>query len=795
MLLLTYACGAEGGCNGCQQQPIPGGFPAGDQFQNAIQVRLSKEGVSFISKNFDKLMIATLPGGLTFDIPPSGCQSDNRVCCNGGTCQASLTLQKVSIEPSAAANLKLDISATVKTTKIQFKTKQVFTWWTCDIEYDSTDSSPSTLGLKGSMQLKIGSGKKLEISSGDTTLQNFECGDIRISGSWYCSVVDFLCPLLEGVFEDQIKGMLNDTVAGLVKDLPTGQESRFDLASFMKSFSPKTEGAMDYLIWGGSYAKAENSGISVGAVGGFRPATPSPCVEDCSAPGAACAAPPLPQIALSSTFSGNQRPDGKSFHVGIGVDKQTLTAAAYAMYGSGALCLDVGTSVLPQLSSDLFSLLVPSLSNLTTGQSVPITLAVRPGNPPEFALGKGTYHQESGGKVVIDDPLIKLSLKEIGIDVYANIEQRPIRLFTVRGDLILPILLFADAKGALQPILGDLNGALTNVKIENNDLISESPEDLAKLFPTLLGLAAGFLGTGFEPIPLPEVSGMRLALDEGSITTVDQNQVLAIFAELAFATATKSSAATKAEIVKIHLPETDEFAVSRRQDARRPPSIALKVNTTLRPRLAKQEALLEWTYRINGGFYQPWRTDQLAEIHDPRFWLQGIFTIDVISRVQGRPETIDPTPVRLRFAIDTVPPKVRIVRRGPRLEAEVYDAVSPKEEIALRWRIDGQVLDHSANQRAIVVGEKQSVELEATDWAGNRARSSIIEPEPTLATAVEPARTGQGCSVSAGEGASGSTVLLLLALVVSGFWRRARGSNSESTRQVQRGRPRGTSRL
>ena len=51
-----------------------------------------------------------------------------------------------------------------------------------------------------------------------------------------------------------------------------------------------------------------------------------------------------------------------------------------------------------------------------------------------------------------------------------------------------------------------------------------------------LGLVAGMLGDAISPIDLPDMQGFSLIIDEGGITSVDGDTLLAIYADLAYAT-------------------------------------------------------------------------------------------------------------------------------------------------------------------------------------------------------------------------------------------------------------------
>jgi uncharacterized protein YaiE (UPF0345 family) len=293
LLAICSACGSSG-CQGCTPEPIPGGFPAQHKFDNAMQVRLSSSGLSFMEKNLGSLISMLVPGGLSFTIPPTGCTSGNqKICCNSTPCTATMAISSAQLTPTPQSTLKLNMRASVQTSKIKFEQYVLLGWISCDITYDSAKATPSTLGMLADVNFVIDAAdqKKMKIVRGATTLQDFDCGDVDITGGALCTVADWFCPLFKGMIEDKLMETLDSTVDGMLKNLPMGQEGRFDVASFMQSFSPQTRGSVDYMIWGGGYAAAENAGMSFGVMGGFRPASYSICVPNCEKPGAGCDAP------------------------------------------------------------------------------------------------------------------------------------------------------------------------------------------------------------------------------------------------------------------------------------------------------------------------------------------------------------------------------------------------------------------------------------------------------------------------------------------------------------------------
>ena len=795
LLIIVAACSSSGssGCAGCDgSTTIPGGFPASARMDNGAQVRLSQTGMSFLENNTSSLLTTLVPGGLSFAIPPTGCSSSTKICCNtGANCKAALTLSKTQLTPTPSSTIKAKIDAIIKTSKMQVKLT-VGLSFTCDIQYDSTKSSPSTVGLATDVDLVVQANNqnKLAIKIGDPTISNFDTGDLAISGTWYCSVGNFLAKipglstLIENEVKKQLKSTMNTALGTLLKDLPLGMESRMDVGTLLATVSPRTTGIMDYSIYAGGHAKAEQSGMSIGAMAGFRAPTHNPCVPDCTKPAGKCSKPQKTAISWSSSFKGNKRPDGKDFHVGIGVHRQALDHAAYAFYDSGGLCLDIGSSTVPQLTSSIFTLLLPSLKTLTEGKNTPLVLAIRPRKPPTITLGKGTYTTDSKGVPTITEPLLNLKAKDLAIDLYLMGDERYFRAFTIVTDMEIPVLLYANSKNQLQPMIGDLTKALSNIRLENNELMTEKPSVVTGLLPTLISMASGMLGDAIAPIDLPAVSGIKLILDSGSITSVDKvgssYDMLAIFAKLGISKTTTPAPApspampeplppveTLASIDTFLVPPTEGFRLTGQGD-NSGPTLILRLDAVVSPEYAGKP--LEFAYRVDGGLYRSWTTSRLLTITDPLFLVQGRHTVEVMARVAGEYQTLDPTPEKIQLLIDTVAPTAKLVRTANGVKVEAQDMVDSTKQLQVSWSVDGGPFGVYSNQLEATVPEGVAVAVRVKDSAGNETFASLGSGDTWSEEMPDDINAG-GCALG-GAGLAGGVVLPLLGLMLLGLRRR-----------------------
>jgi MYXO-CTERM domain-containing protein len=274
---------------------------------------------------------------------------------------------------------------------------------------------------------------------------------------------------------------------------------------------------------------------------------------------------------------------------------------------------------------------------------------------------------------------------------------------------------------------------------------------------------------------LPDIQGISIILKDGSITSVDNKEVLAIFGELGFgSTTTTNGIETDASIDHFEMPATKAFSVSHNPRRENPPIFTLRLGATVPQALQESTNEIEFSYRIDGGFYRPWTKQQTLEISNPIFWLQGKHSIEVISRIVGKPATADRTPVLLPIIIDTEPPQVRLVKTSKGYRAEVFDVIAAPEEIKLSWQIGDSPATRFGDNNEIVVADDEEVYLEVIDTAGNKATAANYQID------TAPEATG-GCSVASGTQDREFGSFALLALLFGAMvWRRRRRSSAKA---------------
>ncbi|MBA3455051.1 MAG: hypothetical protein H0T42_18320 [Deltaproteobacteria bacterium] len=674
--------GSGSGCGGCGFEPIPGGFAPAKREVNAGQVRVSQTALAKIAADPASIIgglvgtTGSTPGVIEFPVPAS-CGGSTEICCVNGapspTCgPLEIDLVKRATDPArlvltpvqGASRLDITVRARVKT-KMDLKVKT--SGITCDVDLDTTrGSSPDILitTQMGFPQDATTGTTRIAAQGSTVTLQN---EDIQLSGGITCSIAGAFIGTVRGLLEDQVAGILEDQIneatckaceSGQVAECGSsfatactdkvcqvtdrclqevGMTGRARGSSLFASLSPGTTGALDLYEVLGGYADTNNGGIALGMLGGMQPGGADR--DRCGPRGVEPMDPgTLPQSAF---FAGNVRPDNNvPFDVAIGLHKWQLGAFAYAGYDGGLLCLTIGNDTVAQLSTDTLALLSRSLGKLVD-TNAPMAVGLRPQSQPTITLGKNTFMTDAMMNVTLLEPLLDINFKAMEIDFFASIDDQYVRVFTVVSDVHLPVGLQVTGMGELQPVIGDVEDAFTNVSVKNSEAITETPADLANLFPNLLGLVLPQLSGGLSPISLPAIGGLNLAVVD--ITAVDNDNFLAIFANLVTALPARP-VVTDVRLAGVAEPATAIAKDPSQWKANRPPSVTLDFGAALNH---------EWSIKVDDGAWSPWSANRRPTLSRGVFWIPGQHKIEVRAREIGKPETIDTTPELIEVVLGT----------------------------------------------------------------------------------------------------------------------------------------------
>lgn len=387
-----------------------------------------------------------------------------------------------------------------------------------------------------------------------------------------------------------------------------GVEGRLAVGSFLPVGGSGAQA--DLLLAAGGDTTASDAGFSLGVRGGARAVAVSGCVKPLTAPG-------LPPLGLPD-FDG-QAPS--PYDVGLSISGQWLSRVLLHAQQSGALCLEIGNETVGVLESSLIATFLPSVGKLTHGQNVPLRIVLRPVNPPTATVGAGTIDANTGKPL---DPLIRVDWDDVELDLYALLEERQVRLFTLSMDLSLPFALAITGCSELTPVLGDLASAVTDVKALNSELLPEDLTALQALVPSMISFIEPQLAGRLAALTLPQFGGwqVKLLATKGLTggPTLPGYQHVGMFAQLQ-AAGTFCTVPTP----RLHLTWVERTPSG--------PVLRVEAPGVLDP---------EYQVRVAGGFWSPWRKAPggALPLSHPRLSLPGRHPVEVRVRAAAVPEGV-----------------------------------------------------------------------------------------------------------------------------------------------------------
>jgi hypothetical protein len=519
---------------------------------------------------------------------------------------------------------------------------------------------------------------------------------------------------------------------------PLGLEGRTNVGSLLGTFGAPPDAALDVSIIAGGLqapvgtqpakpslnATPANS-IQIGVMGGTRAPAPASCVP----PAVWTDLPTPPEM----NFDTEAHADGfNDYGIGISVSDPFMNKGLFDAWQSGMLCLNIAQENVSLLSSTLFSALLTNLDALTHKENVPMAVALRPTQPPNIRVGKGTT-KVMNGMTVIDDPIITMNLPKVHVDFYAFLEERYTRLFTIETDLSVPIGLdfVPSSTGtgtSVNLLLGTITAPLEKTSCLNNLMNVESDEECKNFLPGVIGLVSGQLTNALPSFDIPAFQGIQLDVmgAKGSIPTTDHSGFdhLALFAKLSIAPAGPEVAGvrTTADIVDSFIP-----AQPKPMDATTQPRVTIQATATGARSL--QFHGYEYNYRVDGGAWTFWTPDAKFVVDSPVLRLPGNHDIEVRARMIGLPTSIDTEGAHVSVSVDYSAPTValKVDPVSGKLMTSAFDDSTPVDQIAFRYSFNGgewsapgptQLVDLSE------LGNSPWVRVEATDLSGHAAIAS-----------------------------------------------------------------------
>lgn len=855
LTMFMAACSADScGCDGFVAQPFPPEHYDKTMPQGA-QVRLSPTGLGFVEDNIGPIIDGALPGGLDICLPkdtagdPKLCfpyvearnmyhSSGEQPFCTDGTegCQLNLTIEETVLTPTPPNQLQVKITIGNLNQTIPFETDiDVVGNVKCDItpfKQGAGLNTPATVTAYVPVTFNIDQNsptRDLRIDLGDIDLDLRDL-DFNLAGNWKCAVATGLRGLIRGIVEDLIRDELAGVVDGAVQEqlcvtcaddpnacpdnatcngddiceynntqecvpAPLGVEGQLQLSQIIGEFTQEPDANVDVLFKMADYANVD-TGVTLTGRTGFQQTAISQC-----APIDPTTRPSFEAIPLSPTITGDVNPNtGQPFMVGIGVHKRMIEHLLWSTWASGATCLMAGSDVADQLSTSTLSVLLRSIRTLADNENREVQIQIVPQRKPEVVLGANTV-MEDGDGYKVEEGLLTIDWKDMDVHMYGYVQDRWTRLFTVRIDLYLPVAVVPDGMGKLAVVLGDFEEAIQNVRPTNAGILSDNPDRLADLIPTLVGLAVPSLASALDlAFDLPEFFGLRVALEQGDIVAVDNNTMIAIFANLeaggTMAMAFPVLPQPVIESYEVNYPEVIEEGQLVR------PVAEVNVRGIL-PGPIMQELTpgeeVEFSWRINGGIWSMYRRSDTLKIDSAALVLPGEHLVEVRARMTGDHYTVNREyTAAVTIPIDYQPPTLEIEREGEVLSFIAEDLTDTPDQLRFRYRVhDGEkarAWSAWGERREVSFADLQvqrsfRLEVEVRDRSGKVASDQQtvhlgLAPQadatPTSAGDEVAGEPQAGCS-SAGVGSSGNlpgglpaSLLLLLGMFGMSAKRRRR---------------------
>lgn len=797
LLAMFSACGQSSGCSGCDSEGEP--FPDKDRIHAAIQVRLAEDGIAFLEENLEPLITELLPEGLGICIPGQGgdiiglvqwgfCQDR----CDDGSqgCQLQIAIGGVDLQPVEPNKLRATVIFEQLAAQIDVFANPIVDCFisinapgfpvTVDLDLSTPDPTRDLTFSIADPQFRLAD-LNLRLRGGQGFLSPL-C-DIIDGAINFPVIGDLILDLLQGF----IVGPLTDLLAGFVEDFtcrtcedagdcpieggvqcidgrcqldgvcipaPLGVEGEIALSSLASDFySAGTNAELGYLITPGSYAEVENGGLSLGIIGGAT-SERDRCVP-------VRAQPSTDEPPRAGLLRGNLDPSGRRFEVGIGISDRFVEHGLWAAFNGGSLCITIGGGQIEQLNAATLGVALPGLRGLTRSNNAPIALTLSPQEVPGFRIGANTVmpDPDDPGQFILDDPLLTLELTELWIDFHAFMEGRWTRLFSLKADVIVPIgIAFAPDNGLI-PVIGDLGGALQNLETANGEIMTDDPNRLVDLLPVLIGpLLNGALAGLSDPIQLPDIMGYEINLQENSVTGIEENTMIGLFANLQRAPEVegegfRAAVNTTAEVFEMHVPPTEQFAMDGAYTWRRP-FVRLLVDAFDG---TGDDVPMEFSWKVDGQSWSLFTPSKDLIVRSPAFLLQGKHQIQVRARRVDDYRTLDPTPATVEVIIDSIPPTLSLSEDDGRITITATDMVSAAADLLIEVRVDGG--DWISVADGIFDADPgQIIEVRATDEAGNHAVDGLAIQESALIgrRAPIPEGAGGGCGDCGGCKVGGS---------------------------------------
>ncbi|HJZ86073.1 MAG TPA: hypothetical protein VKN99_12930, partial [Polyangia bacterium] len=787
IVLVCASQGCQGGCSLGQVKPLPAPLPKDQTVEGGVQVRIAPAGFSKLESALPDLLRTAFADGVC--VPHQrygtvGSFSSLEICggygCAGGAegCRAQIAVDSMSFQVPDGGPLTVDTVFEITSLPLEI------TWFgaaSCTMDITTTAPAHVVADVVFATDPQTGV-LAVHLAPGGVRMATLP---LRYQGcSVLAPIANSLQPLLGTSIGQAIVQALSPLFDQILQQFlpePLGVQGLIDSGALVHALSPSTQAHMEARIVPGGYVDVRGGGLSLGVIAGLNsdldPTTRNPgtngvgtyheharCVPDLP-----LVLPDLPRQPTRGTFSlspvpafaGLPEPPGD---FAIGVSRRFLQMAGFHIVNSGTLCLGLGAAELGlPFNVGTVAIVIPSLATLADDGKASMFIVLRPQRALDLDVGTGA--RDGSGNVT--DPALKLLIHELKADLYAFLDQRYVRAFTLGIDLNVGVDLqfTSDAMGnpALQPVLQGINTQNLQISVENTALLSESQDRLQMVFPMLAQLLVPVLSGQLKPVTLPRVGGFTLGQLRMGRVDAGQERFMAIYASLQRATplleAPRLSTRARVAALVVPPPEVIRDAVMLPEGPTRTTGLA-RVTLELDADGAGPTDVVEWQWRADGGLWRPYQRDPRPTLALPEFLLQGHHFLEVRARANGDWKREDLHPVRLDMLIDSVPPSLRPHVEGDLLVLGGSDLVTADQ--ALRY----QVQPVGGDWRALPDGTLTRSQAEALAAPGGGWLDARVRDEAGNLTALrvdvgaafhgrETQAAGCNCSLGGARGGGG----------------------------------------
>jgi len=604
------------------------------------------------------------------------------------------------------------------------------------------------------------------------------CVDDLIPGAdndWECD--ELLCPIMNGVFnvvetlysvlEPALRPLVNTIVQELINRLappmPLLTESLIDtgglIAELPSSARSKPLGMRLAVMPGAFTVDCANAapgecetdptiGMNIATELGFEAAA-YPDAEDWPA---GCvrideeALPvfPSPQPVMLPPIWTDADGNDHTYAIGMSLAEAGMNQLAWALYGSGMICIDIDSGQIEALtgqagllSTGTFGLIAGEIVSIA-GPTAPVLVRIRPTQAPVIDFIEGAGPQE---------PQVDFTLDRLKLEFFIEVDRRWIRAFATLVDVGMKLQMSPERDEEDVPIL--VVQVAEGPTVDGFEMVYDEPvagSDLENTLPALLDVVLGTFLSEALVFPVDLAGPLSSALGTPVNAAIDHVAVRGEGGD-ELTLYTSMSMVEQAPYRLIQLPS---LSLPSQASAVQLAEGAAWVDIAL-----PGGEDLEFSFRVDGGPWRSWRelgAQGLLRVEQARLALIGDHRVELRQRRQGDWNQIPQNLGILTVTTDGYRPEVHLEEQPDGWKVITHDLGGLG---GMRWTLaidDEQAdpLDEPFVPRGdIPLGAR--IQVVAIDTEGRRSRPAWVDVPRHTPSGIEGLPVTGGCS-SIGHG-------------------------------------------